>query len=130
MRKRIINQGPQSISPFDEVWLDLENSAQAELTSEDASHPIESALKPGVGSGWRALGPGQQAIRLLFDKPLRVKRVRRCFAKMSSSARMSSCCGGPPMAASRGGKSFASSSTLILRIPPAKLKTMKWILSG
>jgi len=79
MRKRIINQGPQSISPSDEVWLDLENSAQAELTSEDASHPIESALKPGVGSGWRASGPGQQTVRLLFDKPLRVKRVRLMF---------------------------------------------------
>jgi hypothetical protein len=75
MRKRIISQGTQGIIFPAEDWLDLENSAQAELTSEDASHPIESALKPGVGSGWRASGPGQQTVRLLFDKPLRVKRV-------------------------------------------------------
>jgi len=51
--------------------MDLENSAQAELTSEDASHPIESALTPGLGSGWRASEPGQQTVSLLFDKPLR-----------------------------------------------------------
>jgi hypothetical protein len=71
MRKRIITQGTQSIIPPDEDWMGLENSAQAELTSEDASHPIESALTPGLGSGWRASEPGQQTVRLLFDKPLR-----------------------------------------------------------
>jgi hypothetical protein len=75
MRKRIIDQGTQSIIFPAEDWLDLESSAQAEFTSEDASHPIESALKPGVGSGWRASEPGQQTVRLLFDKPLRVKHV-------------------------------------------------------
>jgi hypothetical protein len=79
MRKRIIVQGTQGIIFPTEDWLDLENSTQAELTSEDASHPIESALKPGVGSGWRASGPGQQTVRLLFDKPLRVNRVHLVF---------------------------------------------------
>jgi hypothetical protein len=79
MRKRIITQGAQGVVPPDEDWLDLEDLAQAELTSEDASHPIESALKPGVGSGWRASGPGRQTVRLLFDKPLRVKRVHLAF---------------------------------------------------
>ena len=53
--------------------------AQAELTSEDPSHPIESALKPGVGSGWRASEPGQQTVRLLFDNPLQIKRVHLVF---------------------------------------------------
>ena len=75
MRKRIITQGTQGIIPPEEDWMDLENSAQAELTSEDASHPIESALSPGLGSGWRASEPGQQTVRLLFDKPLRVRHV-------------------------------------------------------
>jgi hypothetical protein len=79
MRKRIITQGTQDILPPDEDWLDLDNLAQAELTSEDGSHPLESALKPGAGSGWRALGPGQQTVRLLFDQPLRVKRVHLVF---------------------------------------------------
>jgi len=62
-------------------WLDLENTAQAELTSEDAAHPIESALKPGQGPGWRAAEPGRQTIRLLFDTPLRVKRVHLVFCE-------------------------------------------------
>jgi hypothetical protein len=79
MRKRIVTQDAQGKIPSDENWLDLENSAQAELTTEDASHPIESALKPDVGSGWRASGPGQQTVRLLFDKPLRVKHVHLLF---------------------------------------------------
>ena len=79
MRKRVIVQGTQAIIFPAEDWLDLENSAQAELTSEDASHPIESALNPGLGSGWRASEPGQQTVRLLFDKPLRVKRVHLVF---------------------------------------------------
>jgi hypothetical protein len=79
MRKRIITQNTQGIIPPDKDWLDLETLAQAELTSEDVSHPIESALKPGVGSGWRASESGQQTVRLLFDKPLRVRRVHLVF---------------------------------------------------
>jgi hypothetical protein len=79
MRKHIITKGTQDVIPPDQNWLDLENLAQAELTSEDVSHPIESALKPNKGSGWRASEPGQQTVRLLFDKPLRVRRVRLVF---------------------------------------------------
>ena len=79
MRKHIITQGAQGKIPPDENWLDLEDSAQAELTSEDASHPIESALNPGLGLGWRASEPGQQTVRLLFYKTLRVKRVHLVF---------------------------------------------------
>jgi hypothetical protein len=79
MRKRIISQGTQDVILPDQNWLDLENLAEAELTSEDASHPIEAALKPGDGAGWRALESGQQTVRLLFHKPLRVRRIRLVF---------------------------------------------------
>lgn len=79
MRKRVITRCAQDIIPSDQNWLDLENLAQAELTSEDASFPIESALKPGKGPGWRASEPGQQEVRLFFDKPLRVRRIRLVF---------------------------------------------------
>jgi hypothetical protein len=79
MRKRIITQGTQGTIPPDEDWLDLEKLAQAELTSEDAAHPIESALKPGAGSGWRASEAGQQTVRLLFDMPLRVRHIHLVF---------------------------------------------------
>ena len=79
MRKRIITQGTKDVIPPDQNWLDLENLAEAELTSEDASHPIESALKPGEGPGWRASESGKQTVRLLFEKPLRVRRIRLVF---------------------------------------------------
>ena len=79
MRKSIITQSPQGAKPTDFDWLDLEATARVELTSEDAAHPIESALKPGAGPGWRASEPGRQTVRLLFDKPLTVKRVHLVF---------------------------------------------------
>jgi hypothetical protein len=63
----------------DQNWLDLESLAEVELTTEDASHPIESALKPSGALGWRALGSGEQTVRLLFDKPLRARHIRPVF---------------------------------------------------
>ena len=79
MRKRIITQGTMDVIPPDQNWLDLENLAEAEVTSEEASHPIESALKPGEGPGWRASVSGRQTVRLLFDKPLQVRHIRLVF---------------------------------------------------
>ena len=73
MRKRIINQNPQNVSPVDQSWLDLQRLAQVEVTSEEAAHPIEAALIPSVGSGWRAAQAGEQTIRLLFDELQRVR---------------------------------------------------------
>jgi hypothetical protein len=46
-----------------------------EVTSEDVDHPIEAALLPGHGSGWRAAAPGGQTIRLLFTRPQRLTRI-------------------------------------------------------
>ena len=79
MRKRIINQNPQNVSPVDQSWLDLQRLAQVELTSEEAAHPIEEALIPSVGSGWRAAQAGAQTIRLLFDESQRVRRIQLLF---------------------------------------------------
>jgi hypothetical protein len=53
--------------------------ALAEVTSEDKTHPIESALVGGEKRGWRAAEPGPQTIRLLFDKPQRIKRIQLAF---------------------------------------------------
>ena len=75
MRKRIIPSVKKDTSPPDEEWLDLERLAQVEITSEDAAHPIESALLPGRGTGWRATAPGEQTIRLLFAHPQRLRRI-------------------------------------------------------
>ncbi len=79
MRKRIIRQGAEQVSPAEQHLVDLERLAQVEITSEDPAHPIESALRPGAGSGWRAAQPGEQTIRLLFDAPLRLTRIRLVF---------------------------------------------------
>ena len=79
MRKRIINQRSKELSPADQDWLDLERLAQVEITSEDEGQLIESALTTGAGPGWRASQPGEQAIRLLFDEPQRLRHIRLVF---------------------------------------------------
>jgi hypothetical protein len=79
MRKRITNQDPQRVSAADQSWLDLPHLAEVELTSEDPAYPIEAALIPGTGSGWRAAQFGEQSIRLLFDEPQRVRRIQLLF---------------------------------------------------
>jgi hypothetical protein len=79
MRKRIINPAKQNTTPPRENWLDLESLAQVEITSENAAHPIESALLSTPGSGWRATEPGEQRIRLLFEHPQGVRRIRLRF---------------------------------------------------
>jgi hypothetical protein len=79
MRKRIMDQHLQTVSPVDQSWLDVQRLAQVELTSEEATHPIEAALMPGVGAGWRAAQAGEQTIRLLFDELQRIRRIQLLF---------------------------------------------------
>lgn len=75
MRKSIISPVQQDSTPLGQEWLNLEQIAEVEISSEDAAHPIESALLPGQGSGWRAAGPGTQTIRLVFAHPQRLQRI-------------------------------------------------------
>ncbi len=79
MRKRQVNHEGQAASPTEPQWLDLERLAQVEITSEAAAHPIESTLLPDAGTGWQAAEPGKQIIRLLFDTPIRLNRIRLVF---------------------------------------------------
>jgi hypothetical protein len=79
MRKRIINQTAEVGSRSNQQWLNLEHLAQVEVTSEDGGHPVESALIESGGSGWRAVHPGQQTVRLIFDDPQKVRRMRSVF---------------------------------------------------
>jgi hypothetical protein len=65
--------------------VDLDRAAQAEVTSEDPDHPVESALIPGRGAGWRAAGPGPQTVRLRFGEPRRVRRVWLHFAEPAAA---------------------------------------------
>lgn len=75
MRKRTINSVSEAVLRSGDVWLDLDRLAQVEITSESGEHPIESALIPDRGPGWRAAQPGKQTIRLLFDQPLALGRI-------------------------------------------------------
>lgn len=75
MRKKMIASEPKTDSGPDGDWLDLENIAEVEITSEDPEHPIEHALTPGHSTGWRAAQSGEQTIRLLFDSPRQIRRI-------------------------------------------------------
>ena len=79
MRKRITQEGIEKPSAADGNWLDVENLALAEVSSEDPEHPIESAVIPNTGPGWRAARPGKQTIRLLFDEPQDIRKIRMVF---------------------------------------------------
>ncbi len=80
MRKSIVSVPKASASsPSSGEWLDLDQIASAEISSEDAQHPFENALPGGKGGGWRAAGPGPQVIRLNFDHPQPIRRIRLEF---------------------------------------------------
>ncbi|HEY5512159.1 MAG TPA: hypothetical protein VIK40_00815 [Geomonas sp.] len=76
MRKDIITPESQGGKSSGLQWIDVENLARTEISSEDAAHPIESALRSGAGPGWRAAQPGPQTIRLIFDAPIKLRLVR------------------------------------------------------
>jgi hypothetical protein len=79
MRKQVIAQEVREERPAEGIFLDLETLARVEITSEDPANTIESALVAGQGNGWRAAAPGPQKIRVLFDLPRRIRRVRLVF---------------------------------------------------
>jgi hypothetical protein len=80
MRKKVSRPLSEVAPRVDQKsWIDLERLAQVEITSEDAAHPIESALVSGQGLGWRAAEPGDQTLRILFDEPQRLRRIQLVF---------------------------------------------------
>ena len=79
MRKRVIEPATPSAEAADPEWLDVEQLARVEVTSEETSHPVEAALVPGREAGWRAAQPGAQTIRLVFDRPQRLTRIWLLF---------------------------------------------------
>jgi hypothetical protein len=81
MRKRIVphRRIPQAA---DAQWLDL-TMVTAEISSEDAQHPIQCALLDDDEGGWRAAGPGIQSLRILFDQPQTLRRIHLAFAEAS-----------------------------------------------
>jgi len=79
MRKKTVDRVLERAPGAGQDWLDLEHLAQVEITSEGGAHPIESALTPGGGPGWRSAEPGEQTIRIIFDQPLNLRRIFLMF---------------------------------------------------
>jgi len=78
MRKRVVRV-PQIAPAWDQGWLDVDQAASVEVSSEDQNYPIESALLGDEQRGWRAAESGTQTIRLIFDSPQRLKRIWLAF---------------------------------------------------
>src|SRR5882724_10653061 len=80
MRKRVSGSAlPPADEPDGYEWLKLEELAEVEVTSEADGYPVESAFNFGAGPGWRAATPGKQRIRLAFDQPQQIQRMRLQF---------------------------------------------------
>lgn len=81
MRKRVTMPERQECAFPDANWLNVEDLAEVEITSEAVGHPIEGALLNegvllnGPRGGWRAAVPGKQTLRLYFDRPQQLRRI-------------------------------------------------------
>ncbi|HTH52551.1 MAG TPA: hypothetical protein VL495_01290 [Edaphobacter sp.] len=80
MRKVVVTENAGGV-PAPESWLDLEKIASVQISSEDASFPIEHALGDVGTGGWRASTPGPQRIRLIFDQPQTIRRIQLQFVE-------------------------------------------------
>ena len=79
MRKSILFRNVDHAVPSSDQWLNLEELARVEVSSEDPSYPFENALYGTERSGWRASTPGPQTIRLTLDEPQSIRRIRLEF---------------------------------------------------
>src|SRR5579859_6159290 len=102
MRKRIVGSSRVGERPQTrEGWLDLEQIATIEVTSEEPNFPIESAFSSEDGTGWRASHEGVQEIRIIFDQPITIRRIQLHFLEaelertQEFSIRWSAAEGGP-----------------------------------
>ena len=84
MRKQVVRI-PQIAAAWDQGWLDLNQAASVEVSSEDENYPIESALLEDEQRGWRAAEAGSQTIRLIFDTPQKLSRIFLAFEDSEAS---------------------------------------------
>ena len=127
MRKHIINATEPNPPGTSKKWLNLEEIARVEISSEDPQYPIESAFTHGEGLGWRASQPGEQTIRLLFDEPKTFDGYRSAFRSHKLSERSSSLCAGQIAKQVLSKRLFGSNGTLIPEIRRWRWKTTKSI---
>jgi hypothetical protein len=80
MRKRIVETHPaKPRGESDPGWLDLEQIATVEVTSEDPRFPIECVFGPKRGLGWRAPQKSERQIRIIFDQSMSLHRIQPRF---------------------------------------------------
>src|SRR3981081_2915077 len=85
MRKSIVSPSAVAATPISDLWRDLERIARVEISSEDEQFPIEHALGKKETTGWRAAATGPQLIRLNFDEPINIKRLRLHFGERAAA---------------------------------------------
>jgi hypothetical protein len=84
MRKKIVGLPSAGREISNRDWLDLEQIATVEVTSEDPRFPVESAFSSNGGPGWRAAETGEQHIRIIFDEPVSLRRIQLRFDEPDS----------------------------------------------
>jgi hypothetical protein len=103
MRKRIVTgpTPPERSLDSEQGWLDLQEIATVEVTSEEPGFPIEAAFNFESGPGWRAAQAGEQHVRIIFDRPTPIRRIQLHFVETTVertqefTLRWSSVSGGP-----------------------------------
>ena len=83
MRKRIIGSvhTRSEVAPTSDTWLDLEQIATVEVSSEDPRFPSEAIFDPNDDGGWRAAQDGEQLLRIIFDEPTPLHRMQVQFVE-------------------------------------------------
>jgi len=79
MRKKLIGHEAPAAGDS-QGWLELDEIASVEVSSEDAQFPAESVFVDNH-SGWRAAGSGEQTLRLVFDHPRAIHRIQLSFSE-------------------------------------------------
>jgi hypothetical protein len=85
MRKKLVSAIRNTDAASRHEWLELEQVACVEVSSEAEGYPVEGALLDVGQRGWRASEPGMQTIRLLFDHPQTIRAVRAVFKEEESA---------------------------------------------
>jgi hypothetical protein len=80
MRKRIVeSHAVDTVGESEWSWLNLSELATVEVTSEQEGFPIEAVFALSGDQGWRGARAGGQVIRIIFDEPVAVARIRLRF---------------------------------------------------
>ena len=83
MRKRIVGSSviQGEAASLNDRWLDLQQIATVEVTSEDPHCPVEAVFESDSGIGWRASQDGEQQLRIIFDEPTTLHHMQLHFVE-------------------------------------------------